>query len=87
MIVRMERRRWAGARLTATAAALRRLPIRATFAYVPSLTFELLANLVCRTMIVSGLRIFHAHPALYWATPRVKCRSRGAAGSAALAKL
>jgi GGDEF domain-containing protein len=41
----MERRRWwAYALLTATAAALGLLLIRAAFAYVPSLTFELLTN-------------------------------------------
>ena len=40
----MERRWWAGALLTATAAVLGLLLIRAAFAYVPSLTFEFLAN-------------------------------------------
>jgi diguanylate cyclase (GGDEF)-like protein len=40
----MERRWWAYALLTATAAALGLLLIRAAFAYVPSLTFEFLTN-------------------------------------------
>ena len=40
----MERRWWAGAVLTATAAVLGLLVIRAAFGYVPSLTFEFLAN-------------------------------------------